>query len=194
MSGAAEVFAPALAALEPLACAGRPVIAGIDGRCGSGKTALAALAAERFGCAVVHMDDFYLPAARRRPDWRQEPCANMDLDRLWTAVLEPFRAGRPASYRPYLCAKERYGGAVPVPAGGLLLVEGSYSHHPSLAGEYELRIFLTCAPDVQERRLRAREGEHFAAFRQTWIPLEEAYIRRYGIGRGALCIDTSAFF
>ena len=186
------VFEGTIGALEDLAASGRPIIAAIDGRCGSGKSTLAALAAGRLGCALVHMDDFYLPLEKRPDGWEHIPGANMDLARLRAEVLEPFLAGERAVYRPYRCGEGRYGPAAVLPAGGLLLVEGSYSLHPDLAALYELKIFLTCSRAVQERRLRAREGEHFAAFQTTWIPLEEAYIWRYAVDKTALCIDTSA--
>lgn len=40
----------------------RPVLIALDGRCGSGKTTLAAQLAEQFpGSAVFHTDDYYLP-------------------------------------------------------------------------------------------------------------------------------------
>lgn len=183
-------YAPALEALRALAAGGGPVIAAVDGRCGSGKTVFAAWAGNRLGCAVAHMDDFYLPFEARRPDWRQVPCANMDLERFRDQVLAPFRAGERVLYRPYRCAEGRFGESSVIPAGGLLLVEGSYSHHPLLAGYYGVKVFLTCSRQVQERRLRAREGERFPAFRQTWVPLEEAYIQQFAIGADALCIDT----
>ena len=174
--------------------AGKPFVAAIDGRCGSGKTVLAQRLAENLSCPVVHTDDFYLPPERRVPDWEKIPCANMDLMRLRREVLEPFRAGQDALYRPYRCADETYGPERTVPAGAVLLVEGSYSHHKELAGLYDLKIFLTCSLEAQTRRLREREGDRFQAFEQTWIPLEEAYIGRYDIGRGGLLMDTTAWF
>lgn len=61
----------------------------IDGRCGSGKTTLAALLAQTLPCRVVHMDDFYLPFAARRPDWRTTPLGNMDLGRLHRVRINP---------------------------------------------------------------------------------------------------------
>lgn len=186
----AERCAPALAVLEALAADGGPVIAAIDGRCGSGKSTFAAWAAQRLGCAVVHTDDFYLPLDARRPDWRRIPCANMDLARLRAEVLAPFLAGEQVLYHPYRCGEGRFGADTVIPAGGLLLVEGSYSHHPLLADHYRLKIFLTCSPQVQQRRLQAREGTRYIAFQEIWIPLEEAYFRQYGIGQDALCIDT----
>ena len=72
-----------------------PVLVALDGRCGSGKTTLAAQLARQFPQSItVHTDDFYLPPASRVANWEQIPCANMDLERLRAQVLTPARAGQ----------------------------------------------------------------------------------------------------
>ena len=54
----------------------RPLVLALDGRCGSGKTTLAnRLAAQLPGCTLLRTDDFYLPPARRSPDWARTPPA-----------------------------------------------------------------------------------------------------------------------
>lgn len=190
MSGG-DPFARALAAIETAAEKAGPVIVAIDGRCGSGKTTLAQMASERLGCPVAHMDEFYLLPDRRDPDWRHIPCANMDLERFRREVLAPFRAGERVQYRPCRCGDWQFGPTAVFPVGGLLVTEGSYCLHPALARYYDLKIFLTCSDAVQRRRLRQREGERIDGFLETWIPLEEAYYRQYGVDTHALCIDTS---
>ena len=55
------------AALSPLAGGGGRVLAALDGPCASGKTTLAGQAARQLGCPLVHMDDFFLPPARKTP-------------------------------------------------------------------------------------------------------------------------------
>ena len=68
----------------------RPLVLALDGHCGSGKTTLAnGLSAQFPGCTLLRTDDFYLPPARRSPDWAHTPCANMDLTRLPGAGLRP---------------------------------------------------------------------------------------------------------
>ena len=67
----------------------------------------------------------------------------------------------------------------------LVIVEGSYSHHPSLAPYYDIRIFVTCSPDEQARRLRRREGKRYSNFVERWILLEEGYFAQYGIEKKA---------
>ena len=80
------------------------LIIGIAGGSGSGKTTLAnALAAQLPGCTLLRTDDFYLPPARRCPDWAHTPCANMDLTRLRDEALRPAYEGQPVQYRAYSC-------------------------------------------------------------------------------------------
>ena len=163
--------------LEPLlANAAAPVVLALDGRCGSGKTTMAAALAEQFPDSIVlHTDDFYLPPADRVPGWEQTPCANMDFARLRDEVLAPARAGKPVLYRAYSCREGAYLPVQQLAAQPLVILEGSYSHHPILADLYDLKVFVTCSKEEQARRLQAREGERYENFVRRWIPLEEAY-------------------
>lgn len=154
----------------------RPVLIALDGRCGSGKTTLAAQLAKQFpGSAVFHTDDYYLPPAQRIPNWAETPCANMDLTRLREEVLVPAQAGAAVRSRAYSCREGAYLPEQCVPPAPLYILEGSYSHHPILAGFYDLKVFVTCSKKEQARRLQAREGERYENFVRRWIPLEEAY-------------------
>ena len=154
----------------------RPVLIALDGRCGSGKTTLAVQLAEQFpGSAVFHTDDYYLPPAQRIPNWAETPCANMDLTRLREEVLVPAQAGAAVRSRAYSCREGAYLPEQCVPPAPLYILEGSYSHHPLLAGFYDLKVFVTCSKEEQARRLQAREGERYKNFVRRWIPLEEAY-------------------
>lgn len=183
---------PALLELGKLVRRGKTTAA-IDGRCGSGKSTLARLAQEVFGCGVVHMDDFYLPPARRAENWLEIPGGNMDLDRLRAEVLEPMGERDTISYRPFDCGRGAYGPPVTVDTSGLTLIEGSYSHHPDLEGKYDLRLFVTCSEEEQLCRLKKREGDYFPVFVQVWKPLEERYIRRFDLEhRGAFLVDTGS--
>lgn len=164
----------------------RPVLVALDGRCGSGKTTLAAQLAERFPDSItIHTDDFYLPPADRVPGWEKIPCANMDLKRLRAEVLDPARAGQSFLYKAYSCREGTYLPPVACSPAPLILVEGSYSHHPALAACYDLRVFVTCSKEEQARRLQAREGARYAAFVERWIPLEEGYFQSYPIEAAA---------
>ena len=92
--------------------------------------------------------------------------------RLRAEVLNPARAGQPFSYIAYSCREGAYLPPVSCQPARLVIVEGSYSHHPALADCYDLRVFVTCSKAEQTRRLQAREGARYPAFAQRWIPLE----------------------
>lgn len=195
MDGGARIFSPVLERIRGLAKRGGPAVIAIDGRCGSGKTWLARLIAESFPCNVLHMDDFYLPFARRAGDWEAVLGGNMDFERLRNEVLLPIQAGKDAIYRPYCCPEDSFGEAMTLPCRELTVVEGSYSRHPSMDIAYDLTIFLTCAGEVQRRRLKQREGSRFAAFEQRWIPMEENYFRRFDVeGTSDMVLDTGGAF
>ena len=73
----------------------------------------------------------------------------------------------------------------------LTVIEGSYSHHPALGADYDLKLFVTCEKEEQLRRLKEREGDYFPMFQHIWMPLEEQYIRLCGVETdGVLVIDT----
>ena len=180
--------------LEPLlANAAAPVVLALDGRCGSGKTTMAAALAEQFPDSIVlHTDDFYLPPADRVPGWEQTPCANMDLARLRDEALRPAYAGQPVAYRAYSCREGAYLPPAQLPAQPLVILEGSYSHHPLLRPYETLRVFVTCTKAEQTRRLQAREGARYADFAARWVPLEEGYFAQYGVAESAdFVVDTT---
>ena len=188
-------YFPALLTVDRLARRGGPAVVAIDGRCGSGKTGLAALLVQLFPCRVLHMDDFYRPFSQRGPDWEQVPGGNMDLERFAQECLRPARTGAPIRYRAFDCRQDAFRPVRTLPACPLTIVEGSYSQHPLLADAYGLRIFLTCGEAVQLRRLSQREGAAIQGFRQRWIPMEERYFHACRIREGcALTIDTGRLF
>lgn len=185
------VFRAAWTMVQQLIRQGKPVFLAIDGRCGSGKTWLAAWLRTAFDCGVVHMDDFYLPPNKRGKNWRENPGGNLDFERLRREAILPLQAGEPACFRPFDCRKGRLGEETRLPPHGVTIVEGSYSMHPALAGCYAKTLFLTCSKEEQTRRLRAREGERFRTFQELWIPLEERYFRQYGIEKASdLVLNT----
>ena len=65
---------------------GRLVIA-IDGKCATGKTTLAARLASGLDADVIHMDDFFLPPAKRTQQRLSEPGGNVDYERFMEEVL-----------------------------------------------------------------------------------------------------------
>ncbi|MCM1325214.1 MAG: hypothetical protein NC094_05695 [Bacteroidales bacterium] len=187
-------YFPALLAILKTVEKRNAVIIAIDGRCGSGKTSLAGLAGRLFNCNIFHMDDYYLPMAKRVQNWQSVPAGNMDLERFRKEVLLPAKEGQQVVYCPYDCQAGRMKGKQIFKPSLFTVVEGSYSHHPHLAGEYDLKIFLTCPKEEQESRLRTRERSRFTAFKEKWIPMEENYFRHFEVEAGSdIVVDTGSF-
>ena len=184
-----------LLAIYPLAQEQRTAVVAIDGRCASGKTCLASMIAQIFPCNVFHMDDFYLPAPLRTPERMAVPGGNIDHERFLREVLAPVRRGEEVRFRPYDCASGQAGAQVTVPHRPLNIVEGSYSQQPALADGYDLKVFLTCTPEEQRRRLLHREGEEgLLAFERRWIPMEERYFAALHVEEESdLSVDTTDF-
>jgi uridine kinase len=84
--------------------------------------------------------------------------------------------------RRYDCQTGTLGDPVRYPKKRLNIVEGSYSLYPSLREHYKVKIFLTIPREEQLRRILRREGqEQLERFKDTWIPLEEAYFAGCGV-------------
>lgn len=162
-------------ALEALQAQGRQAVAAIDGRCAAGKTTLAARLRERYGFAVVHMDQFFLRPEQRTPERYAQPGGNVDYERFLAEVLNPLRRGERPEYRPYDCQAGALAEPIRLELSPVTVVEGTYACHPALWGGYDLRVFLTVDPEEQLRRLAKREGERVQIFQERWIPLEERY-------------------
>lgn len=154
----------------------------IDGGSASGKTTLAALLAQRYGCPVFHMDDFFLRPEQRTPQRLAEPGGNVDRERFFSEVLQSLRQGGPASYRRYDCQTGQLLPPVLRQAGQLNVIEGAYSMHPELSALYDLSVFLAVSPETQHRRILQREPafKQQLFFRQ-WIPMENRYFQTFSI-------------
>ena len=154
----------------------------IDGGSASGKTTLAALLAQRYGCPVFHMDDFFLRPEQRTPQRLAEPGGNVDRERFFSEVLQPLRQGGPASYRRYDCRTGQLLPPVLRQAGQLNVIEGAYSMHPELSALYDLSVFLAVSPETQRRRILQREPAFKQQlFFQKWIPMENRYFQTFSI-------------
>ncbi len=152
-----------------------PFFIAIDGRCAAGKTTLAQIIQSSIECNVVHMDDFYLPFSDRTEERMAQPGGNIDFERLLFEVLCPLRNGTASLYRPYDCHHDIFLPSKELKAETPTIIEGSYSCHPRLQKNYDLRVFMDISPERQKIRLKKRDSSSFERFQTIWIPREEHY-------------------
>ncbi len=141
-----------------------PFLIAIDGRCAAGKTTLAEKIRSSMECNVIHMDDFYLPFSERTEEKMAQPSGNMDFERLLFEILLPLKNGTNALYRPYDCHHDTFLPSRELNAGVPTIIEGSYSCHPRLQENYNLRVFMGISPERQEIRLKERDPSSLEKF------------------------------
>jgi len=168
----------------------------LDGDCGAGKTTLADEIAPLFQAAVIRMDSFFLPLELRTRERLQEPGGNIHFERFKTDVLANLVRGCDFTYRHYDCRADRFC-VYSAPFSPLMVIEGSYSHHPAFWDVYDalraLRVWVSVAEEEQARRLEARDPKLFPRFAAEWIPLEKAYQLAYqGKSKADIRVDSGS--
>lgn len=161
-----------------------PIIVAVDGRCGSGKTTLAAELSRRVDCNVIHADSFFLQGFQRTEERLAEIGGNIDYERLKSEVLEPLskNQNKPFSYGIFDCKSMSVAKNVMVEPKPVTIIEGSYSCHPTLWDYYGFRVFVTVDSDLQQSRIASRNGkERLKDFQERWIPMEERYFEEFDI-------------
>ena len=153
----------------------------IDGRAAAGKTTLAKALGEMLSATVVHTDDYLLPFSQRTDDRMAKVGGHFDYERFQNEILTPWQKGEGIVYRLFECKSGEVLDGVALQNGDVLIVEGAYSLHPSLAFDYTLTVFCDVTADEQRKRILSRNGEGARRFFETWIPKEEAYIAAFGV-------------
>ncbi|MBQ3490614.1 MAG: AAA family ATPase [Clostridia bacterium] len=153
----------------------------IDGNAASGKTTLANILSERYGAPIIHMDDFFLRPEQRTPERFAEAGGNFDKERFLREVVPYIRKNEAFSYQIFDCSSMSLGKYREIPKSSLLIVEGSYSHHPSFSDIFDLRVFLSVDEEERKKRILARNKEKSEMFFSRWIPLENQYFSAFSI-------------
>ncbi|HHW30816.1 MAG TPA: hypothetical protein GXX20_03950 [Clostridiaceae bacterium] len=171
------------------------VIIAIDGNCAAGKSTLAALLADVYECNLFHMDDFFLTPELRTEERLKEIGGNVDYVRFKEEVMDGINSRCRFQYRKYDCRQMAFGEPVLVTPKKLNIIEGSYSMHPTLIGNYDLKIFLHIDEKEQKSRIINRNGAFMLKkFLDLWIPLENLYFKELNIkGQSDLVYDLSSF-
>jgi uridine kinase len=99
----------------------------------------------------------------------------VDYERFQEEILQPLKAGKAFSYRPFACKTFTLSEAVQVMPRQLNIVEGTYSLHPYFEDPYDLRIFLSVDKQTQQERILQRPAHLIERFFSDWIPMEMLY-------------------
>ncbi len=188
-----EHFQPLLQEIEWLLSRQERVCIALDGRCCAGKTTLSEQLRELYPCSVIHMDHFFLPPDLRTRQRLNTPGGNVHYERFLEQVSPNLNKRGAFVYQAYDCRTGTYRD-VQIDDMPLLLVEGSYSHHPAISQVCGLKVFLTLPKETQWARLTAREPiEKLPRFQEEWLPMEELYFSSLHVQEQAdLVLDTSA--
>lgn len=145
-------------------------IIGIDGDAASGKTTFAKPYEK--DSLVVHMDHFYLPFDKRK----DMPGGMIDFDKLINDVIIPFKMKQPIKYTWYDPHKDVVKEVISLDYKPTLIIEGAYSLHPIVSSYIDLSVLFKIEKSLQKKRIINRSSiKTYEAFKEKWIPLEQAY-------------------
>lgn len=160
----------------------RPLVIGIDGRCGSGKTTLSLKLKEILDCQIIHLDHFFLQAHQRTKERLNEVGGNFDYERFIIEVKNPLLNNKDIIYKRFSCSSMRLEEDIYINRNKIIIIEGTYSFHPLINEIYDIKIFVDINKEEQIKRIRDRDGEFFLnKFINEWIPKEEAYFSKFNI-------------
>ena len=148
-----------------------PMIIGIDGRSGSGKTRLSelleqSLSAEGIGVRVLNLDSIY-------PGWD----GLEEGTKTWQEISRNLRKGKPASYREWDWHADAPGPEHTInPAQETVIIcEGV----GAIAGTCDVRIVVRAPDELRYRRAIDRDGEMYRPHWERWAAQEEALFATY---------------
>lgn len=147
-----------------------PYIVAISGFGGSGKSTLAAALNKALGDSdVVSIDSFATPKIfLRSEDWE-----GFDYPRFSGEVLEPAGRNESVTYGVYDWETGAVNGATSVALRRFLVVEGCGILQPSLAGFYNLSIWVDVPLEEATRRGIARDRSQGAFWDENWLQIWE---------------------
>ena len=158
-----------------------PVVVGISGVGGAGKSTLArAVVARVPGAVRLRGDDLLSPigSRERSSDW-----SAVDRSRLVRDVLAPFREGRASTFQRWDWATGELAPPEPAPTGRVLVVDLVGLLHPDVLPVLDLSVWCDVDPAVATTRGivrdRAAGDDHDALWHEVWAPNDADFAIRF---------------
>ncbi|MFZ3415873.1 uridine kinase family protein [Arthrobacter sp. 3Tela_A] len=149
--------------------AGRPLLIGVDGFSGAGKTSLAlelaaALRVHR-SVAVFHLEDVY-------PGWDglQE-----GMEYYLREVLMPLASGQAAVWQAWDWTAGCYDRARHTEPAEIIIFEGVGAGHRAARSLLDAVVWVQAPPALRKERALARDGETYAPHWDRWAAQEAAW-------------------
>ncbi len=149
----------------------RPLLIGIDGRSGSGKTSLAAelasqLRARGSATEIFHLEDLYL-------GWE----GLAQAVETWAELSASLKENKRGSYYSWDWQQQGKTGPheLKLPSQGLLICEGV----GACLGRVDLSCWLELPGPIRKKRALERDGKIFADHWQIWAAQEESLLKTH---------------
>ena len=136
----------------------RPIIIGIEGFGGSGKTTLAEHLKSKLGNAyTVSIDDFIVKEKLNEKSWDK---GGFDRKRLEEQVLIPATSNIDIRYQKLIWQTNKLSDFYEIPTVDYLIIEGISCYHPDIAKYYDFKIWVDTPIEIAKKRGQARDGSN----------------------------------
>lgn len=174
-------FGGIIDAVERLRRSQGRVVVGVSGFGGAGKSTLTRALVGQIGESTrLRGDDFLDPARshQRSVDWD-----GVERLRMRAEVIDPFRQGRKASYRPWDWSAGALGSPRELPMTDVLVVDAIGLFHPELARCFDLNIWVDVDLGTAQQRGMHRdhllERNHDRLWNEVWVPNDRDFARHF---------------
>ena len=156
----------------------KPILIGIEGYGGAGKSTFAESLKQALGNAyVINFDDFLIKEKISNADK-----SGFDKTRLKEQVLVPAKNGEQIKYQRLEWSENKLSEPMKVPDCDYLIIEGVSCYHPSVADYYDFKIWVEAPMEVAKKRGSKRDrdlGSDNDKLWDVWAKTDLEYQEKY---------------